>query len=130
MSSVGAAGSVQRAVAALVLLGNRPCTGSVSSVGAAGSVQRAVAALVLLGNRRTAVGLAERREVVHEVVDHLRVGELFEGAVEQHAQVGVRVATPALRVRQEEQLLRSLTLQRTEARARSLGRWTTGSVAH
>ena len=68
------------------------------------------------GDLLTLVRLPEGWEVVHKVVDHLRMRELLEGTVQQNAQVRVCVATSALSVRQEEQLLRGLALKqnRTE----------------
>ena len=62
-------------------------------------------------NRGALVCFPEGGEVVHEVVDHLRVGELLEGAIEEDSQVGVGIPTPALGVGQEKQLLRCLTLE-------------------
>ena len=87
--------------------------------GGGSSVQGAAPALVLFGDRGALIRLSEGGEVVHEVIDHLRVGELLEGAVEEDPQVGVGVPTPGLGVRQEKQLLRSLALEQiTGAAAR------------
>ena len=66
---------------------------------------------MLYGNRGAPVCFPEGGEVVHEVVDHLRVGELPERAVEEDSQVGIGVPTPTLGVGQEEQLLRRPTLE-------------------
>ena len=76
-----------------------------------GSGQSAVPAAVLNRNRGALVCFREGGEVVHEVVDHLRMGELLEGAIEEDSQIGVGVPTLALGVRQETQLLRCLTLE-------------------